>query len=612
MTQPDAAAAAGATSPHLRRVLPAALVATVFLVTVELLRAASPMLDLAAGEVGFLGAAGLALLVFAAPVLVGPLVAALGAGRATIVAVGALVLLRLVAQAAPTLPVIAAGAAVGIGTLVLVVRRAPGAVVGVLLGTFVDLVLRLGAGSWDPIFRPGPWPWVSTVLICGATVALLRFVRLAPGSGRAAVLGPYLALYLMGYGSAPILAAHAGIPLRVAGEALIATAGVGLFLLAVHRPPWLVPGAGIVAGVAIGYWTSGPLALVGIVVAGISAPLLLERALAREGGGYAGGGLAAGLGYLLPVMVYQLHYELEFPFDNRLALVAAAGWLAIAGRAGRPERAPALQNQRVVAVLLVILGLWGALSGSLGPGPDVPESDQSGATVRLMSWNLKYGRHHTDGTVDLESVAATVERVDPDVLLLQEVSRGWPIGGGTDMAEWLSDRLEMPYDWAPAADALFGNALFTRLPLSDVDMERLPFVQGPMQRSYLTATVQLDQGQLHLINAHLQHRTENTPTRLVQSEAVLSAWDGAPHTVIVGDFNFWPSWPERELFDAAGLVSAQDTTGHGGEFTTPTDDPNNRVDWIFGTPDLAFAEFAVLTDAANSDHFPLVVTVELR
>ena len=53
-----------------------------------------------------------------------------------------------------------------------------------------------------------------------------------------------------------------------------------------------------------------------IVLAGLSAPLLLERALARKGGGYASAGLAAGLGYLLPVMVYQLHYELEFPFDG--------------------------------------------------------------------------------------------------------------------------------------------------------------------------------------------------------------------------------------------------------------------------------------------------------
>jgi hypothetical protein len=381
MNQPGTAAPTTTASRNPWRAAPAGLVAAVFVLTVELLRSASPMLDLAAGEVGFLGAAGLALAIFAAPVLVGPLVAALGAGRATIGAVAALVVLRLVAQAVPTLPVIAAGAAVGIGALVLVVRRAPGAAVGVLLGTLVDQVLRSGAGSWDLIFRTGMVAWLLAVLFCGLTVAALAFSWLEPGDRPAGPLGPYLALYIMGYGSAPILAAHAGISLVAAGGLLIATTAAGLLLLTIRRPPWVLPGLGIVAGVAIGYWASGPLALAGIVLAGLSAPLLLERALARKGGGYASGGLAAGLGYLLPVIAYQLHYELEFPFDNRLALVLAAAWLAIAGFAGIPERVPVLPGQRIDAVLFTIAGLLVALL-VLVIQPDPRAPDQSGATVR--------------------------------------------------------------------------------------------------------------------------------------------------------------------------------------------------------------------------------------
>src|SRR5690606_21777457 len=212
----------------------------------------------------------------------------------------------------------------------------------------------------------------------------------------------------------------------------------------------------------------------------------------------------------------------------------------------------------------------------------------------------------------LEAIATAVEAVAPDVLTLQEVSRGWPIGGGVDMAEWLSRRLGMTYYWSPAADGQFGNVIFTRLPVQEVTAGRLPFVQGPMQRSYQAVTVPMADGRtLRLINAHLQHRKVNTPTRLVQSEALHQVWGGRAHTVVAGDFNFWPSWPEARLWRAAGFISAQDVTGHGAEFTVPSDAPDNRVDWIFGTPDLTFRDFRIVTEARVSDHFPLVVTVVL-
>src|SRR5690606_9266758 len=168
----------------------------------------------------------------------------------------------------------------------------------------------------------------------------------------------------------------------------------------------------------------------------------------------------------------------------------------------------------------------------------------------------------------------------------------------------------MPYRWSPAADGQFGNAVLTRLPMHEVAAARLPFVQGPMERSYLAVTLRLDgDREVRLVNAHLQHRKENTPTRLVQTRALLDAWGGRPATVIAGDFNFWPSWPEAGLWEEAGFVSAQDATGHGGEFTVPSDAPDNRVDWIFGTPDVSFSDFEILTGVRVSDHFPLLVTV---
>lgn len=627
---------------------PVVLVAAVFLTTVELLRATSPLLDLTTGEIGVVGAAQLALLLFLAPVLAGPVVAVLGHGRTMVGLVVALVLLRAVAQAQDpaTLPVVGAAAAVGVAALVLAVRHAPSGVdatVGVLLGTVADLAVRAALSSFDALFRPGIGPWVLLVVPAAAALAAVVVarpdrVRAPEAPGRAAAVGPYLALYVMGFGSAPIVAAHAGVSLPTAGLVLMLAALVAAELVRRMRLPggngavpepdrWFAGAlAGLVAtaAVAVGYWRPGPVAVVAFPLGAVAAAVLLARALTprgarssrrRQGRAVAAGALGAGLGYLLPVMVYQVHYDLEFPFDNRYALVAAAVMLGLAGTGRRPAAEstgwrgllvrPAATTVLAAVALLVPVVM-------LVTRPTVPEPTQQGASLRLMSWNVMYGRDHTRGVPDPEAIAAAIEGVGPDVVVLQEVSRGWPIGGGTDVLEYLSRRLAMDYHWSPAADGQFGNAVLTRLPTSDVEIARLPFVQGPMHRSYLAVTLHLDDGRtLRVIATHLQHRTGNSPTRLVQSRALLDVWDGRSATVVAGDFNFWPSWEEPRVWEAAGFQSAQDVTGHGRLFTVPSDDPDNRVDWIFGTPDLRFSEFRILSDVDNSDHFPLVVTVTL-
>lgn len=638
--------------PSARAAAPTALVAAVFLVTVELLRATSPLLDRVAGESGVIGAARLAVLIFAAPVLLG-LLALLRPVPASGVLVLTLVALRLVAQGQDPVGLVVAGAGAAVGVaallqvvrLVTTVRSGVTATLGVLLGTGADLAIRAGYGSWDPIFRPGLGPWLVAGTVAAVAVAALvgtaagRWALPGVRAGRVAALGPYLGLYVMAYGSAPVLAAHGGVPLVVASAGLLVAVALAMELVRRLRLPggtgavpepdrWfagLVAGLALVAGVAVGYRVTGPAAVAGLVVAGIAAAVLLARALTPRGAtgepgpaaravGFAVAGLAGGLGYLVPVMVYQIHYELMFPFDNRYALLVAAVLLAGAGTGARPPAAAAdrrpLLTRPAFASTVVAAALVVPLVTVVSRPAAAPE--QAGDTVRLMSWNVMYGRGHTSGNPDPSSIAAAIEAVDPDLVLLQEVSRGWPIGGGVDLLEYLSRRLGMRYVWSPAADGLFGNALLARVPLTEVETGRLPFGQGPMHRSYLAATVPLaGGGDLRVFNVHLQHRTGNTPTRLAQSEAVFAAWGGRPHTVIAGDFNFWPSWPEAQVWRAAGFESAQDLAGQSDAFTVPSDRPDNRVDWIFGTPDLTFSGFRILDGVTTSDHLPLVVTVGL-
>jgi endonuclease/exonuclease/phosphatase family metal-dependent hydrolase len=615
----------------------------VSVVAFELVRASGPLLDHQAAA-GVPAAARAAVLVYAAPVLLGLLVFAVSPARATVACGALLVVLRLVGQAqrTPSLLVVGAGAAVGIAALVCALRFAAvrsgiAAATGLVLGGAVDLAVRSLLLTLDPIWRAGIVAWLITVVECGALLAVLWWSRdRLPGPAqpfgavaRTAVIGPVLALDVLVFANPAFLASQARVDIQVAcALLLLGAAGASVVVRGLPlrggtgRWPSSVTGAPaavlLLAGTAGAYLLRGPAAIVPVLVGQIALAALVARALSAPGPavqsrargalGFAVAGLAGGLGYAVPVLLFQMHYETPLPFDNRWVPVAAAALVGALGLGRRPAADMLRRTQRrtlvPVALLLVPLVM-------LATTPKVGRPAQRGDTLRVMDWNLKYG-NGIHGQLDAPAIVAAVRAQHPDVLVLEEVNRGWPIGGGTDLAEYLSRRLRMDYHWSPAADGQFGNAILTRLPMSEVSAHRLPWVQPPQQRSYLGVTLTLDSGRtIRVMGTHLQHHQENRPTRVAQIGALLTAWDHRPDTIIAGDMNAWPTWPETQLYRDAGFLSAQDVTGHEADLTSPTPVATNRIDYIWGTPDLRFSDFAVLSDVVVSDHFPLVVTVSL-
>jgi endonuclease/exonuclease/phosphatase family metal-dependent hydrolase len=233
------------------------------------------------------------------------------------------------------------------------------------------------------------------------------------------------------------------------------------------------------------------------------------------------------------------------------------------------------------------------------PQPAVA-SDQ----LTLVSWNVHYGVS-PEASVDLQEIARSIEEHEPDIVTLQEVSRGWVLGGGADMATWLAERLDMDIVFAPAADRQFGNAILTNLPLENATVIELPYGQGPQNRSAMSADIRVGADTIRVSSVHLQNK-ETTPTRLDQVGTLLEAEAGmAPH-IIAGDFNAEPGWDEIERVLDAGYVSAQDVSGDPSALTDPSIDPVKRIDWVFGRR-INFIETEVLDDALSSDHLALVV-----
>lgn len=623
-----------------------ALVGLVTLLAVDAVRASGPVLD----RIFTVGTPQVAAAAVATYLIAPALLAALAllvtrrrtgmpGGDTVLLAVAALGAARLLTQLVTDQARVVAGlltAALAVTALVLTVCRAAGrtaggrqAAIGIMLGAGVSIGVQTVLRTWDPLWRGGATGIVWALLLVAAGVALAVLTRHDPAEGRPRrtwSLGPALALLVMVLANPAFVAAQSGLGLVTAAAVLLLAAAATVWVLLV--PDVLTPALRVVCAVALpvlialAFLLPGVPALIAAGLAQITTGVVLAGSLSTRRPAPPGiartavatGGVGGIL--VLVLLVYLLDYDVPLGVDNAWVVVAGAVLLALSGlrrttpgvdpRTGEgpvapPLRANALRLLVLPSVLLLLVGWWHPW------GHLVRVTHDDGLSV--LSWNLHYGVA-PDTRVDLEQIARTIEDQQPDVVALQEVSRGWVLGGGADMATWLAERLDMYVAYAPAADRQFGNLLLSRTPMTDVQVIELPYGEGPQQRSAVTARVQAEDGSwVRVTSVHLQHRDQNTATRLAQLDALAAALPDDGPAVLAGDFNAEPGWPEPEQLLAEGWTSAVDSAGDPAELTFPSVDPEVRIDWVFGRG-VTFTAATVLDDD-SSDHRALVVDVQV-
>ncbi|HEU4529025.1 MAG TPA: endonuclease/exonuclease/phosphatase family protein [Actinomycetota bacterium] len=494
---------------------------------------------------------------------------------------------------------------------------------GVLVGLAVETAIHGASSTWDLMWRDGIWPLLVTLVLGGVGLAAAAVV---PSDGVTAqqreswplsLFGPFFALQLLLVQNPAALAAQAGLSLESA-TAIVVVGDVAAVALASRRPagstavvPLAVAGT---LGAAAVTQVSGAWTTLLVVALQCTVVVLLRRALVggpsmRRGSLPTTYGWFAAGAFTFAVLVLLAQPPSRYRFGIPVAVVLAAS-VAIVGAGAIARRASpsgrAFEHGLAVAIAaLAVPAVFSAAVPVVFPSPDTVGAPHDGP-VRVVTYNI-HGARDLDGQMDPESTARAIERLRPDVVVLQEVGRGWPIFGTFDAIEWLSHRLGMPYVYEPAADHQLGNSILSRLPIVDVEGGPLPTGEELQQRSYVAATVRAGAGDLLVIGVHLQGGDEGTRAR--QIERVLAVWDGVAPAVVAGDMNMPADADDVSRFEDAGLVSVQDAIG-ARCLSTLTDpaEPCQRSDWVFATPDLELGDFVVGT-ARASDHLPVAVTV---
>jgi endonuclease/exonuclease/phosphatase family metal-dependent hydrolase len=627
------------------------LVAVLTVLALELVRASGPLLDRSSAGGGSAGATAFGAYAMAG-VVAAVLLVATGRrftgspdGRTVLAGTSAVAVARLVVQgldgeARYVVGLVTVALAVGVLTLTVsfVAGRVTGgrqAALGLVLGSGLATGLQLSLGTWDAFWRPGAAGWVVVGVLAVGAVALARVVRADDSTGRPRrlwMLGPFLALATTILANPAFVAAQTDDPLRDVGLVLVVAHVVAVWLLL--SPHLLTTTVRVTAALAVpvavfgAFFLSGTTGLVAIVVLQLAVGVVLATGLTTHRIaplGVPGTALAVGVvGLVLALLVRLVDYDVPLGLDNRVVPVAAGLALTVAGLRRRvpaapvtagaidvtvspaepaqPFRSNAIRMLVTPAVVLAVVGWWP--SSAAAPVPSLAR----GSSLVVVDWNLHHGvAPATD--VDPERIARAIEAQDPDVVTLQEVSRGWVLGGGLDLATWLSRRLGMQVVFAPAADRQLGNAILARSALADPVVTPLPSGAGPQQHSALSATLTLPDGTaVRVTSVQLQDRDDTPSTRLNELHALLAVLPAGGPAVLAGDLDAAPGSPEANVLDAAGWTSAMDLAGDAAS-TYPSDDPQSRIDWVLDQG-MQATHAEVLTTPRSSDHLPVVVTLE--
>ena len=241
-------------------------------------------------------------------------------------------------------------------------------------------------------------------------------------------------------------------------------------------------------------------------------------------------------------------------------------------------------------------------------------------SARVLVYNIHAGKD-AKGVDNLERVAALVDSLKADIVLLQEVDRNTTRSGRVDQPATLARLTGLNAAFGNSLDfqgGEYGIAILSRWPISSDTTVPLPVVPPQARsggsyepRAALRVIIDTPAGPLAVVNTHLDPtgddhwRRQEIRTVLAIVASLRSR--GVP-TFMGGDLNSTPESATQDTVRAAGLRDAWTTCGNGDGLTYPADSSTKRIDYLYLSGSATCARALVVrTDA--SDHRPLFVHV---
>ncbi len=264
---------------------------------------------------------------------------------------------------------------------------------------------------------------------------------------------------------------------------------------------------------------------------------------------------------------------------------------------------------RIVSFAALMILFWGC-AAKMNTTTKVKAVD----SLKIMSYNI----HHANppskvGLIDLDAIAAVINKEQPDLVGLQEVDRLTKRCGNIDQAKVLAEKTGLYYQFFKAIDhdgGEYGLAILSKYPILSSSKIALPQVMKGEGRIMAAAEITLpNKMKITFANTHLdaQRPDSNRVVQMKAIEANLIAKKGA--TVLVGDLNSEADKEPIMILDKTFKRSCVLNCAP----TIPQDKPRKTIDYIaLSNANWGLMEHRVVPETYASDHRPLIAVYQLK
>lgn len=253
--------------------------------------------------------------------------------------------------------------------------------------------------------------------------------------------------------------------------------------------------------------------------------------------------------------------------------------------------------------------------------PEVKTVIRSGETVKVMAYNI----HHANppsrpGVIDINAIAAVINRERPDIVALQEVDvRTRRSGVDLDQAQTLASRTGMQVFFSKSIDyqgGEYGNAILSRYPIVARTRHELPIRQGSSAEARSLAIIAVetdDGGRVYFGSTHLD--VSDTESRNMQVDRIREVNNAlAAPFVIGGDFNAQMGSETINRFVAGNTFQVACLGGCPN--TIPVNSPNRAIDFVFlnqrASSDFTVLSYVAVNETYASDHLPVLTELKYK
>jgi endonuclease/exonuclease/phosphatase family metal-dependent hydrolase len=205
----------------------------------------------------------------------------------------------------------------------------------------------------------------------------------------------------------------------------------------------------------------------------------------------------------------------------------------------------------------------------------------------------------------LELIARTIEASQADIVVLQEVDTGRPIGYEADQVEFLARRLRMYQVYQAGVNQLQGVAILSRWPISSSSRMVLADSRQPAGAVRIQVQDRQTGRQAEIVGTQITGADEQTRLRQL---ATLMGIIGDTSPLIIGvDTQAPPDDIVYQQLLAGGFVDPDVALGIERGFTFPASNPTVRRDFLFVRGLVPLASRQV--DRSGSNHRLVVIEV---